>query len=146
MNRVVELAFPPRSDHLALVRLVVEEVARVAGRLPDRRIDDLRLAVSEACANALDALWARSSDEPVRVRLEVLPDGVEVTVTDGAGGFAVDAVDPIPAATDPRRLRHERGLGIPLMRSLVDEVDFTPTETGTAVRLIVRGPGHRRVG
>ena len=48
MGRLVELQIPPRSDHLALVRLVVEGAVRLGGALPDSRVDDLRLAVSEA--------------------------------------------------------------------------------------------------
>jgi anti-sigma regulatory factor (Ser/Thr protein kinase) len=63
---------------------------------------------------------------------------VAVTVTDHAGGFDPDDVLPIPSVTDPQRLRHERGLGLPLMRSLVDELTFTPTGDGTVVRLVVR--------
>lgn len=137
-GRVIELEIPPRTDHLALVRLVVESSASLDGQIPERRIDDLRLAVSEASANALDAQAAAGDESPVRIRIELDPDTVAVTVTDHAGGFDVAAVDPIPAATDPRRLRHERGLGIPLMRSLVDEVTFTRTDDGTAVRLVIR--------
>lgn len=136
MGRLVELQIPPRSDHLALVRLVVEGAARL-GALADRRVDDLRLAVSEACTNALDAQEG-ASDEPINIRIELLGDAVAVTITDHAGGFEVDAVEPVPAATDPGRLRHEHGLGISLMRSLVDELTFTPTDDGTAVRLLVR--------
>jgi anti-sigma regulatory factor (Ser/Thr protein kinase) len=60
-----------------------------------------------------------------------------VIVTDRAGGFELEAVDPIPVPTDPQRLSHERGLGIPLMRSLVDDVAFDPVDGGTAVRLAV---------
>ena len=138
MGRVVTLEIPPRSAHLALVRLVVDSAVRIAGVLSDRRLDDLRLAVSEACANALDAQGAAHSDVPIVVEIEVEDDTVTVTVTDHAGGFVVEDVDPIPAATDPRRLRHERGLGIPLMRSLVDELSFDPVDGGTAVRLVVR--------
>jgi len=134
---VVQLQIPPRSDHLALVRLVVEGAARIGGSLPDRRLDDLRLAVSEACANAFDAQVETSSDAAISVTIEQDDDAIAVTVTDHAGGFAVEDVDPIPAATDPGRLRHERGLGIPLMRSLVDELTFTPTGDGTSVRLVV---------
>lgn len=137
MGRVV-LQVPPRYDHLALVRLVVESTARIGGQLPDRRVDDLRLAVSEAFANALEAMQASASDAPVSLAIELREDTIEVSVTDRAGGFELDAVDPIPAATDPRRLRHERGLGIPLMRSLVDEVSFISTGDGTTVRLLVR--------
>jgi anti-sigma regulatory factor (Ser/Thr protein kinase) len=116
----------------------VEGAARIGGVLPDRRIDDLRLAVSEACANAFDAQVEESSDAAITIAIELDQDAIAVTVTDHAGGFAVEDVDPIPAATDPGRLRHERGLGIPLMRSLVDELTFTPTGDGTSVRLVVR--------
>ena len=141
MGWVVDLRIPPRSDHLALVRLVVESTARIGAVLADRRIDDLRLAVSEACANAFDAQAAAASDAPIAISIEVddKPAAVTVTVTDHAGGFAIEDVDPLPPATDPGRLRHERGLGISLMRSLVDELTFTPTGDGTIVRLVVRG-------
>lgn len=138
MVRVVQLEIPPRKDHLALVRLLVESAARLGGSIPDRRIDDLRLAVSEGCSNALDAQRVAGSHLPVLVTIELGDDEVAVTLTDHAGGFDPDEVDPIPAATDPHRLRHERGLGIPLMRSLVDEVVFARTVDGTALRLITR--------
>jgi anti-sigma regulatory factor (Ser/Thr protein kinase) len=134
----VELEIPPRHDHLALVRLVVESTARLGGKIPDRRIDDLRLAVSEGCSNALDAQRAVDCQLPVRVTIELSDEQVAVTLTDHAGGFDPHDVDPIPAATDPQRLRHERGLGIPLMRSLMDEVVFTRTADGTALRLVTR--------
>lgn len=137
MGSVVELEIPPRNDHLALVRDVVERAASIDKQIPPRRIDDLRLAVSEACANALDAEEASGCDAPIRIRIEAADDHVEVTVTDRAGGFDLDALDPIPPVTDPSRLRHERGLGIPLMRSLVDELTFTRTADGTVVRLLV---------
>ena len=60
-----------------------------------------------------------------------------VTVTDHAGGFVPDEVDPLPSVEDPGRLRHEHGLGLPLMRSLAESVTFAPTADGTAVRLEV---------
>jgi anti-sigma regulatory factor (Ser/Thr protein kinase) len=101
-------------------------------------MEDLRLAVSEASANAVDAQLEAGSSEPLEVRIEVTEAHVAVTVTDHAGGFDPGDVTPLPRATDPQRLRHERGLGIPLMRSLVDEVTFTATGDGTAVRLLVR--------
>ena len=133
----VELEIPPRSDYLALVRLVVSATAGLVPELPDRRVDDLRLAVSEACANAIDAQRKHSSDAPVLVRVELGPTGVAVTVTDHAGGFEPDAIDPIPEVDDPGRLRHERGLGLALMHSLADTVTFTATDDGTSVRLEV---------
>jgi serine/threonine-protein kinase RsbW len=135
---VIELEIPPRSDHLAFVRLVVETSASVDGRLPERRIDDLRLAVSEASTNAVEAQAAAGSDAPIQVRIELDEKRVAVTVTDHAGGFDLADLDPIPPVTDPSRLRHERGLGIPLIRWLVDDATFTRTRDGTEVRLEVQ--------
>ena len=141
MPSLVRLEIPARRDHLALVRLVVSGAAAIERLVPERRLEDLRLAVSEACANAVDAqLKAADPEIPMQVDIELDETWVAVTITDHAGGFEVAEVDPIPGATDPTRLAHERGLGIPLMRSLVDEVTFTPTADGTAVRLLVRNP------
>jgi serine/threonine-protein kinase RsbW len=135
---VVVLEIPARRDHLALVRLVVSGTASIERLVPERRMEDLRLAVSEACANAVDAQLSRGATDPLVIRMAVEKDSVEVTVTDHAGGFDPGEVTPAPGATDPQRLRHERGLGIPLMRSLVDDVSFTPTDGGTAVSLVIR--------
>lgn len=137
MGRTIHLEIPPRSDYLALVRRVVAAAAGIADVLPDRRVDDLSLAVSEACANAIDAQRHAGSAKPVEVAIELTGQSVVVTVRDHAGGFAPDEVDPLPAADDPGRLRHERGLGLPLMESLTESVTFTRTADGTAVRLEV---------
>lgn len=140
MARTIELEIPPRSDYLALVRRVVSTAASLHQVVSDRRIDDLSLAVSEACANAIDAQRSCGSSQPVLVAIELDHVILAVTVTDHAGGFSPDAVDPLPDADDPGRLRHERGLGLPLMRSLADAVTFTATLAGTAVRLEVQAP------
>ena len=136
---VVRLEIPPGRDHLALVRLVVSGAAAIDRNVPERRLEDLRLAVTEACANAVDATQRAGSGAPVIVSIE-LDEGIAVvTVSDHAGGFDPTEVDSLPPATDPQRLSHERGLGISLMRSLVDEVTFTRTGEGMDIRLVVHG-------
>lgn len=139
---LVELEIPPRRDHLALVRLVVETTGHLAG-LPDERVDDLRLAVSEGCTNAIDAHAERGEAQPISITVRSDADEVTVTVTDHAGGFEPGSAPSAPAATDPQRLRHESGLGIPIMRSLVDEVSYEDTDDGTALVLVVRRPAPR---
>jgi anti-sigma regulatory factor (Ser/Thr protein kinase) len=141
VGHTILLSIPPRNDHLALVRRVVSTAVAAADDLADRRIDDLSLAVSEACANAIDAQRAIGEPAPVVVRIDLGDGTVAVTVTDHAGGFSPDAVEPIPAADDPGRLRHEHGLGLPLMRSLSGSVSFARTDDGTAVRIEVDGVG-----
>jgi serine/threonine-protein kinase RsbW len=137
VGRTITLQIPPRNDYLAVVRRIVATAASVDAVLSDRRIDDLSLAVSEACANAIDAQRAARSRDDVEVAIDLSRERVVVTVRDHAGGFAPEELDPLPAADDPGRLRHERGLGLPLMRSLAESVSFTATDDGTAVRLEV---------
>ena len=147
MGEVVELEIPARPEYLALARLLV--AAAVAGDplFPEDRLDDLRLAVSEACTNAMEA-QARASvsraerngtmvELPIQIRCQLDVEQVEVEVTDHGEGFDPAALSDHPPVTDPARLDYERGLGIPLIRILTDEVEFTPSPTGTRVRMVL---------
>lgn len=135
---VVELEIPARPAYLSLVRLVVDAaVASLAPGLGSSRLDDLKLAVTEACSNAIEAHRSAWSDEPVMVRCELDDRMVTVEVADRGGGFDPGGLSTLPAATDPMRLRYESGLGIPLMRTLADELVFVPGSDGTTVRLTV---------
>ena len=133
----VELEIPARPEYVALARLVVSSLAMSRREIEDERIDDLKLAVSEACTNAIEAHVDQQVNDRVTVRCQESADRIEVTVTDRGGGFDPDTLPEHPPVTDPERLNFERGLGIPLIRTLVDEADFASSDEGTAVRLVV---------
>jgi serine/threonine-protein kinase RsbW len=138
---VVELEIPARPAYLSLVRLIVDAaVGSLAPGLSVARLDDLKIAVTEACSNAIEAHEAILAEGPVMVRCVIDDHQVTVDIVDRGRGFDPDRVETLPAATDPRRLRHESGLGIPLMRTLTDEVAFTPDADGTRVSLTVYRP------
>lgn len=140
---VVELEIPARSAYLSLVRLVVDAaIGSLAPGLSPARLDDLKIAVTEACSNAIEAHQSRVRvHEPVVVRCELDDQTVTVEVADRGGGFDPTHLATLPAATDPQRLRHESGLGIPLMRTLADELVFEQASDGTTVRLTVYRAG-----
>jgi len=137
MGDRIELDVPARPEFLSLVRSIVTLIAETGSKLPDRRIEDLRLAVTEACANAIDAERRKPEVErkPVVVRCDLEADYVMVEVHDEGGGFDPSALKPHPDVTKPARLMFERGLGIPLMRELTDELEFRQEGGGTTVRL-----------
>jgi anti-sigma regulatory factor (Ser/Thr protein kinase) len=139
MGDRIELDVPARPEFLSLVRSIVTLIAETGSKLPDRRIEDLRLAVTEACANAIDAERGKPEPErePVVVRCDLEADYVVVEVHDEGGGFDPDDITPHPDVTKPARLMFERGLGIPLMRELTDELQFRRDGGGTTVRLLV---------
>ena len=86
----------------------------------DERIDDLKLAVSEACTNAIEAQARLGATDPVRIRVWEAPERLEVCIDDRGPGFDPERPAAAPPVTDPDRLNFERGLGIPLIRTLVD--------------------------
>src|SRR5487761_1203511 len=135
MDRVLELEIPASPEYIAIVRLVVSSLVTTRRELADERIDDLKLAVSEACTNAIEAQNSVDGDAPVTVGILEDDDRLEVHVADCGPGFDPDTLPPHPPVTDPDRLNFERGLGIPLIRSLVDDVAFESTSEGTTVRL-----------
>jgi serine/threonine-protein kinase RsbW len=137
-GEVIELEIPARAEFVALARLVVSAMASADSNLADERIDDLKLAVSEACTNAIEAHDAAGTLERVLVRCRAGADALEVFVEDRGHGFDPSGLPNHPPVTDPDRLKFERGLGIPLIKALVDEVEFSPTGQGTSVRLVMR--------
>lgn len=134
-----ELQIPPSPEYIAIVRLVVASLASARRAVADERIDDLKLAVSEACTNAIEAHASIASTDPVLVRVTEADERLEVEVTDQGPGFLPDALPSHPPVTDPARLNFERGLGIPLIKTLVDAVEFLPSSTGTTVRITLYG-------
>ena len=134
---VIELEIPARPEFVGLARLVVSSLASSRRALADDRIDDLKLAVSEACTNAIEAHADDDIDERVIVRWREDDDRLEVSVQDRGSGFDPNELPEHPPVTDPERLNFERGLGIPLIRTLVDEVSFDPSEHGTAVHMVM---------
>ena len=87
-------------------------------------------------------------EEAERVFSALRPAGIEEAhlrrvlrhlVREGEGQITATpaALSDFPVDT-PERLHHERGLGVPLMRTLADEVEFRAEGGGTTVRLVLR--------
>jgi serine/threonine-protein kinase RsbW len=135
----LELVVPARPEYIAMVRLVVASLATARRNLADQRVDDIKLAVSEACTNAIEAHAAAGVDKPVTVLVVEGAERIEILIVDHGLGFDPDDLLIHPPPNDPERLNFERGLGIPLIRTLVDDVEFRSSGEGTTVRMVVFG-------
>lgn len=146
---VVELQLPALPAHVRTARLVCVAAARRAG-LRDELVDELRLAVGEACARAVGLHARHAAEELVTVRVVDDVLGLTVTVHDCGpeAGPAVD--DPAGDLLDSSAGSPDEGLVYPdvalaLLTGLVDEVDVTASE-GAGTTVTLRWPLARRPG
>jgi serine/threonine-protein kinase RsbW len=131
---VVTLSFPAKPDYLLLARLALSGVAR---QLPvgDDQLADLKLALTEACGNAVRHAYVDTPGD-VSVVFEIEDERLLMTVEDrGEGIRAPDS----PADDEEVSVRPlESGMGMPIIRAIVDElvVESGPDGRGTRVRMI----------
>lgn len=94
----VELAFSALPVHVRTARLIVTAVARRSG-VDEALLDEVKLAVGEACSRAVEAHRLHCPDQPVR--LELRDDGgrFEVVVNDTASNGK--PVERMPAPPPP---------------------------------------------
>jgi serine/threonine-protein kinase RsbW len=133
----VRLEIPARPEYLGLARQVVAATAAIESTFRDERIDDLRVVVSEATTNAIEAHADLERNERIVIRCNLDAEQIEVEVVDQGPGFDPEGLGDMPDPADPNRLDLEHGLGIPLLRVLADEAEISSGDRGTAVRLVV---------
>ncbi len=115
--------FPPQPESLAPIRAVVDRWAREVG-LEEAQTEGLTLAVSEACANAIDHPREKGD---IHLGARRHPDR-----------FTIDVSHPGEFRVKDSQDRQHRGLGLPLMIALADEVSFSCLpQGGTRVSLSV---------
>jgi serine/threonine-protein kinase RsbW len=111
-------------ERLKEIRRFVDELAADAALDPERAFD-LKVAVSEACANAVEHSGGKRNT--LEICASIYKDRVVVEISD-SGDFRITSRNPRGSA--------ERGLGLPLMVALMDEVRFFKNpEKGTTVAL-----------
>ena len=106
-GRFFQLLIPADLSELSKARRLIEEIGR-AGGLPDDRVFDGQVAVSEAVANAIE-----HAASEVELAAWLLSDRIIVEITNDG------AFQPGLYKDDQHR---RRGLGLPLMVSLADQV------------------------
>jgi serine/threonine-protein kinase RsbW len=77
----VEVAFTPLPAHVRTARLVATAVARRSG-VDEELLDEVRLAVGEACSRAVEAHRRHCPAEPIRIEMTDLGERFEVIVRD----------------------------------------------------------------
>jgi serine/threonine-protein kinase RsbW len=119
----VRLTLPARPENVAVVRHVLGAFAE-ALMLPDPVIEDMRLAVTEACTNVVRHAYADGEPGPVEILIRPLGDTLQVIVADEGRGLG-----PSSDTSGP-------GLGLPLIAALTHSLEIEPAGTaGSRLRM-----------
>lgn len=119
----LELSLPASPENVAVVRHVLGGLADALDLSPDL-LADVRLAVSEACANAVVHAYPEGSPGLLDVEVSAGATQLEIVVRDHGSGM-------MPRADSPGF-----GVGLPLIASVTDVLELTGRDDGgTEVRM-----------
>ncbi|WP_127360374.1 ATP-binding protein [Actinacidiphila soli] len=142
----VELLFSALPEHVRTARLVAAAVARRAG-VDEAVLDEVRLAVGEACSRAVGLHRSSGVDKPVRVLLTEdekkfsieVGDEVPITPVNGSAPAVPsargDEPRPGPAPAEDSEADDEGQMGLAVISGLVDDVEVIEGENGGLIRM-----------
>jgi anti-sigma regulatory factor (Ser/Thr protein kinase) len=121
-------------------RLVMDRVAAVVDdlNLPARRLERLKIAVSEATMNAIEHGNQNRPEVPVSITVLASPLAVAVRIADRGGGRPIPE-QPVTPNLDAKLagLQAPRGWGLYLIKNLVDEMHISGDATQHTIGLIL---------
>lgn len=135
----VELSFSALPAHVRTARLVAAAVARRCG-VEEAVLDEVRLAVGEACSRAVHLHLRHCPERPVQVTLDDDADAFRVVVRDEApseDGPGV-ALEDLARSVDPDLDSVPPGVGLAVISGLVDDVSVEPSGRPDGNGLTVR--------
>jgi anti-sigma regulatory factor (Ser/Thr protein kinase) len=140
----VEVEFTPLPAHVRTARLVATAVARRSG-VDEALLDEVRLAVGEACSRAVEAHRRHCPAEPVKIEMTDLGERFVVVVSDAApttpgvngksnGGASASPADGAHGAGNGG-MAIPAGFGLAVISGLADDVHVSSTSSGVSVRM-----------
>ncbi|MDI9472034.1 MAG: ATP-binding protein [Tissierellia bacterium] len=120
-----KLTLPNKREYVISARLAATSIASVFG-FDIEKIEDIRIAVGEACNNVV--LHSKEADSFEMV-IELKDETMTVYVCDTGKGFEVDKMPPV---IDPHDYSGS-GLGLFIIETLMDEMKVHSTDEGTTI-------------
>lgn len=135
---VVEIQSKPR-----LMQAIRGLVRGYVGSLgfPKDSVDDVVLAVDEACCNSIRHAYGGKDDGTLYLRLDTDGDMLEVELYDEGAPAPAERVARKELVTPDLDALTPGGLGVPLIYKVFDEVEFIPGQT-QGNRLVMRLRTH----
>lgn len=128
------LTIPSATRCLRKVRKFVTQHAQQA-KLTEKHISALILAVDEACANVIEHAYQQDPDNELTITITIESTRVVVNIRDHGLPFNREGYQR-PNVVELSRKRRSGGLGVDIMRRMMDKVEYSAHENMNEVRLI----------
>jgi serine/threonine-protein kinase RsbW len=122
MERTFKLEVPSSTENLSMIRDFVTGIGERAGMEPGD-VAKLELAVDEGCANVIEHAYGRDTTKEVSVRATFDQDAIQIVIIDTGKGFDPASVEQL-GLESLAAAGKSGGLGMRLMKSLMDEVHY----------------------
>jgi serine/threonine-protein kinase RsbW len=116
--------FAARFEHLDEIREFVGKIARQGG-FSDKDVYNIQLATDEAASNIIEHAYQNNPQGILELSCGMQGDAIRIVLTDRGRSFDPAEV-PLPDLKADLSDRKIGGLGIFLMRKLMDEIDYRP--------------------
>ena len=126
-DHAIRLTIPAKPEYITLSRLALTGLSRVR-ELPQETLGDLKLAITEACSNAVRHAYPNGGGV-VEILYDLQADRLVIEVADDGAGFELQ--DGLDDSGD----LSEGGLGIAIIRSIADEFEIDSPGNGRGSRL-----------
>ncbi|GAA2676943.1 ATP-binding protein [Streptomyces lunalinharesii] len=130
----VELRFSALPEHVRTARLVAAAVARRAG-VDEAVLDEVRLAVGEACSRAVGLHESHGITAPVRVVLVEDEKTFSIEVGDEVPGSGGAGAGGEAEGVGENDAEGEDEMGLAVISGLVDDVEVSAGENGGRIRM-----------
>jgi len=130
----VDVIIPTHTRYLDLIGSIGERIAKELDDFAgdkDALAYQLNLVLTEATANAIKHANYADSKDSVRITIDLHENILTLKVYDHGQGFDLETV-PLPDFDNPK----EGGMGLFLIRSMMDSVKYTRSEEGNVLEVI----------
>jgi len=134
----LRLAIPAEAGYIAMARMFAGSVARHYGCDEDV-VEDVKVAVSEACTNSVKAHRESGTTEPIELRARETNGDLTFEIVDSGKGIDTEMQTAVSeGSATPAAGLYEGSLGLTLIRSLFPGAEISRNlDRGTTVRFVV---------
>ncbi len=129
-----EIVISSSTDNLSLVRSFIEYHGREL-ELGNKEIAHISLAVDEACTNIIKHAYNYSKNGKIKINIDKKKDKLSVKLTDKGSHFDPSII-PDPNIEESQKMKKGGGLGMFLMKKIMDEVEYRAKGKGNELILI----------